>query len=1022
MSETKRYWRSLDELANTPDFQKALTREFPEDLVQSEPDGTTRRHFLTVAGASVAMSSLAGCVRRPEHHILPYSKQPEDLVPGIAQHYATATSINGRAVGLLVEAHEGRPTKIEGNPDHPQSFGGTSAIHQALVLGLYDPMRLRIPMNAGKATDWTTAVEAFKKHFEGLKANGGSGLMVLAESLPSPTLNSLREKFQGAYPQAKWLTYESLGDDNQRTGLKAAYGEAVVPVHRLQGVKVAVSLDCDFLGHEGDVVVNARHWAQSRRLLNKGDVPSRLYSIEGAYSITGTNADHRLRLKPSQLESFLWSLAAELTQEVAVVLPEDMVPHAKAATGVDAKFVKAVAKDLLAHRGGQSAILVGRRVGPAAHALALALNHALGNNGGSVHYFVDRRRPATEAGDFANIKAATEALASGQVDTLLVLGGNPAYTAPGDLGFAAAMGKAKTTICLCDYLDETSTKATWALPRAHFLETWGDVYGTDGTVAIQQPVIAPLWGGKSEIELIALATGEPQSSGHDLVRGYWKQREGAVGFYKKWRGWLNDGLRKDPEFGVVPSFTQPAGLGGIIPSVGGGETMEIVFTDGFLHDGRFANNSWLLELPDPISKVCWDNPLQVGVKLAEKLGLADEDRVSLEVGGNKIEAAVVVVPGMADDTVSIALGYGRHFGNFLPYHEAGVVGFDASPLRTAASPYFGTGLKLTKLGTTYALAKTQVYSRQDPGFGFPARALVREATVEEYKKNPTFAKPGIIVHGKPRPAALVVHPPERPIHEERAYEGTYQWGMVIDLNTCTGCGSCMVARVSENNISMVGKDQVRRGRDMHWIRMDRYFVGDEKRPDDVDVVHQPMPCQQCENAPCENVCPVAATVHSPEGLNDMAYNRCIGTRYCSNNCPFKVRRFNFYNYSKGQEETVQMQRNPNVTVRFRGVMEKCTYCVQRINIGKRVAKLAADAAIGNAKVEATKTAIDAIVPACQQACPAGAIVFGNIADATTEVSKLRRSDRDYRLLSELNVKPRTSYLGKVRNTNPELGT
>ena len=1019
MSNDKRHWRSLEELENTPAFQEALVKEFPEEVEPSTADSTTRRHFLGVMGASIAMTSLAGCIRRPEQKILPYSRAPEDLIPGVAQHYATGTSIGGRAIGLVVEAHEGRPTKIEGNPGAAAAgiarSGGTSAIHQALILNLYDPQRLRVPMNAGKPSTWGAAEAALVAKVEALKGANGAGLVFLSEALPSPTVSKQRERLTAAFPQARWFTYEGLAEDNERAGLKAAWGEPVVPVYRLAQAKVIVSLDSDFLGTEGDAVENAAGWARSRKVEGADGRVSRLYAVEGHLSLTGTNADHRLRLKTSQVEAFAWALAAELAKDNRLVLPADMVQYAKAAPGIDPKFVAAAAADLQASRGA-SLLIAGRRQPASVHALVAAINSGLEAHGALVYYYPDHRRAASEGGDMANMQELTGLLNGGAVDTLIVLGGNPAYTAPADLGFAAAFAKAKTKICLCDYLDETSKLADWALPRAHFLESWGDVVSTDGKVTLQQPVLSPLWSGRNEIELLALVLGDTPKDAYSIVRDHWKSREGAVSFYKKWRRWLADGFRSGDEFGVVPTYKQPAGMAGLTPVAAAAEGLEVTFYDGFLHDGRFGNNSWLLETPNPISKVVWDNPALINVKTAQSLGLADEDRITVEVGGRKLETVVCIVPGLADGNISLELGFGRDFQNFLPYHEAGKVGFDVNVLRTAGAAGFATGAKVSKTGGTYPLARTQIYARQDPGFGYEARPMVREATLDEFRKNPRFAKEGIIEEGKPRPQALVVHPPEKAIYEELTYDGEFQWGMAIDLNTCTGCGTCMVACVAENNISMVGKDQVRRGREMHWIRMDRYFVSErDAAPDDIQVVHQPLGCHHCENAPCENVCPVQATSHSPEGLNDMAYNRCIGTRYCANNCPFKVRRFNFYHYSKDQAETVQMGRNPNVTVRFRGVIEKCSYCIQRINLGRQVSKAAESP-------QAKKAAIDAITPACAQACPTTSIVFGNIKDKETKVSKAKAADRNYRLLTELNVKPRTSYLAKVRNPNPGLGT
>ena len=1025
-----KYWRSLDEYNHTSAFEAAAADEFSSDLVTEEMDGTTRRHFLGIMGASMAMSGLAGCVaRRPEEYIMPYARQPEDVLPGVPNHYATAAHIGGDVVGLLVESNEGRPTKIEGNPSHPINLGRTNSQHQGMVLDLYDPARLKTPRREMVPTTWDAAADFMRQHFEGVLAKNGQGLAVLTRANPSPTFYRLRDRMLARYPAARWYTYEAISQDNQRIGLSAAFGQPVRPVYRLNNSWVVVSLDSDFLATEQNAVSNAALWSTLRRVDRPDDEMSRLYVVEGVFSVTGSNADHRLALRPSEVEGFAFALADALRQKTTIALPADLegaiAGRVAGLTDAARAFAAAVAEDLLDRTTARSGlrtgvIIAGRRQPPVVHALAAALNAAIGAIGATVDYYVDYTRALGEAGDMADIRALTASLEAGQVETLLVLGSNPVYDAPGDLNFGAAFMKAATRIVLADQPDETARKATWALPRAHFLEAWGDLAAVDGTLTIQQPLIDPLYGAWSDIELLARALGDEPTDGYTLVRGHWKQQIGALGFYKKWRRWLHDGMFSDVQVtGVLPAAqNRPQGAPGLLgaapaPVKAGPRSLDLVFLEDIhLHDGRYANNSWLQEAPDPMTKLVWDNVVTLSPATAATLSIANEDRVSVEVAGKAIDLAAWIMPGQADDTAVITLGYGRRFDNYLPYHDEGTVGFDINPLRRSTAPDLLRGAVVAKRPGTYPLATVQPYDRLDPGFGYERRPLVRETTLAKYPTKTDFAKPGIIEHGKPFPQGHEVnHPAPIALHADPVkYDTGRQWGMVIDLNTCTGCNTCIVACQAENNIMSVGKDQVRRGREMHWIRIDRYFTGSPEAP---QVVHQPIVCMQCEMAPCENVCPVAATVHSPDGLNDMVYNRCIGTRYCANNCPFKVRKFNFYNYAKGQPETYHMVRNPDVTVRFRGVMEKCTYCVQRIRRAER--RAAQQTEIAQKKAE-----IDALTPACAQACPPGAIIFGDILDKDSRVAKLKAHDRDYGLLTELNIRPRTSYLAKVRNPNPRL--
>jgi molybdopterin-containing oxidoreductase family iron-sulfur binding subunit len=715
-----------------------------------------------------------------------------------------------------------------------------------------------------------------------------------------------------------------------------------------------------------------------------------------------------------------------------------------------------------------SAIVVGRRQSPLVHNLVAAINQFLLKTSGVVAYFADPGRPEDDAGDAANIALLKADLDAGKVDTLVVMGSNPVYSAPGHLDLKTSIRKAKTLMCLSDYHDETSKGCSWTFPRAHYMEAWGDLVAPMGTLTVQQPLIDPLHEGTmSELEFLARILGDEPTDGHTLVRRHWERVWGTTGFEKRWRKRLHEGKALKPVLYPMAGFETHQGAKSLLakkPTVkkASKTSLDVIFVESHtLYDGRYSSNSWLQECPDPITKVCWDNPVLISPTTAAELGIEPSSfigktmtqRVSLKVNGSTVNMAAWIVPGMADNTVVATLGYGRDFQTFLPYHDKGVVGFDVNPLRDLSSPNLAMGGVITKLAGEYPIACLQRYGKQTrEGYEDVPNMLVREATLAQYQADPTFAKAGLIQHS-PEGAVIpkkivdgkktdyiVFHPPTHALHDAPAkgadYTKGYQWGQVIDLNTCTGCNACIIACQAENNIPSVGKNEARYGREMHWLRIDRYFTGSEKDP---GVVFQPMSCQQCEMAPCENVCPVQATAHSPEGLNDMVYNRCIGTRYCANNCPVKVRRFNFYNYTnsssnwdglsikisndqekrtkildpKSQDQLSFMVRNPDVSVRFRGVMEKCTWCVQRINRARLKAKRAPDEL-------SARAIIRNITPACQQACPAGGSAFGDILDKGGKVAELRKSNRGYEILSELNIRPRTTYLAKVRNPNPKL--
>ena len=1009
MSRT--YWRSLAQLEDNPESRAFLEREFPEGA--SEPaEGITRREMITLLGASMSLAGLAGCdiVRRPVENIVPYVNAPEDVVPGIPRYYATTMPFGRSNYGLIVESHEGRPTKIEGNPAHPSTLGASSSRIQASVLGLYDPDRSQVVRLKGEQKSWADFVTAWAELSKAHVADGGAGLAILSESYSSPTLARLTTELRARFPKATWATYEAISDENRLAGLKAASGRDLDLMLKFDQASVVLALDADPLLTDPEMVRHARGFAAGRRAGASGGAMNRLYVVEGVFSLTGSMADHRLRLESRQIAAFLAALAARITGGASA---------GAAIPGVDPRWIDAVAKDLEANRG-KGLIVAGDRQPAAVHAAVCALNESLGNTGKTVSYFETKDAALPNVSSLVSLVSAMKA---GTVQTLVVLGGNPVFDAPADLDFAAAMAKVPHSIVLGHSVDETSSKAEWHVPRAHYLESWGDARALGGTLSVVQPLILPLFGGHTSVELLGLMIADKDRPGYDIVRDTWKPILGEAEFDKKWNRVLHDGLLAGSELPeVAPGAKSDAvGLlraeGASAGQAGSASGLEIVFVPSpSLHDGRFANDGWLQELPDPLTKLTWDNPALVSPKTAASLGLATEDLIRVESSGRSLELPVSVLPGMSDGVVAVTLGYGRSLAGRI----GSGVGFDAFKLRSSGAPGFASGAKVTKAGRRYSLSATQEHGWME------GRPIVRESTLTELRSKPEAtepaagAEPGAGAHaensspapkeGGGTPSALGVFPEHTPhysLWNPHAYDRGHQWGMTIDLNSCIGCNACMTACQSENNIPVVGKDQVKRGREMHWIRVDRYFSGDpEGNP---EVVYQPVPCMHCEDAPCEQVCPVAATVHDGEGLNVMVYNRCIGTRYCSNNCPYKVRRFNFYNFTKDKPESLKLAMNPDVTVRARGVMEKCTYCTQRITRVKIDAKLAGrEVKDGDVKT------------ACQQACPASAIEFGDIRDASSRVAKAKADPRNYALLEELNTKPRTTYLAKVRNPNPEM--
>ena len=972
------YWRSLEELAGSAEFQEMLHREFPKGASEWLDD-FSRRGFLKTMGASLALAGLTGCTRMPITEIVPYVRQPENVVPGRPMFYATAFTLGGYASPILVESHLFRPTKVEGNPQHPASLGGTDVYAQASILDLYDPDRAQNITYMGDVRSWNAFMEAVRGPMNVQKSIAGSGVRILTQTVSSPTLAAQIRSYLDVNPQAKWHVYEPINRDNVVEGAKLAFGEPVETRYDLSKADVIVSLDADFLyaGFPGSTRYT-RDFAARR---NPDANMNRLYVVESTPSSTGMKADHRLPVRAIDIELLARDLAARLG-----------VGGAKAGEGGPeatwpARFPTAAARDLKTHRGA-GVVIAGDHQPPAVHAIAHAINQALGNVGQTVFYTdpVD----ANPANRNESLHELVEDMRAGKVDLLLILGGNPAYDAPAELEFASALksNAVNLKVFLGTHRNETAELCHWHVPEAHYLESWSDARAYDGTVSIIQPLIEPLYGGKSAHEIITILAGQSGLTGHDLVQQYWQKQHAGADFDAFWRKSLHDGWIAGTTYAPRNASLNASAVSTLGPT-SDPHSIEINFRrDPSIYDGRFANNGWLQELPKPLTKLTWDNPVMIGPAMAERLKLNFKHVAELEFQGKKVKGPVWIQAGHPDNSITVFLGYGRT--------RAGRVGtgtgFDVYPLRTSQAPWFASGAQLRTTGETYQLASTQGYQTMETPVG--ERPLVQERSLEEYKKEPNFAK-----EGEP-PQGLTLYKPFDYSKE------TYSWGMAIDLNSCVGCNNCIVACQSENNVAVVGKEQTLRGRHMHWLRVDAYYNGPRENP---RGFFQPVPCMQCENAPCEVVCPVQATIHSSEGLNDMVYNRCVGTRYCSNNCPYKVRRFNFLLFQDWETPQFKLMRNPDVTVRSRGVMEKCTYCVQRIN-ERRIDAERADSTIKEGDLQT----------ACQQSCPANAIVFGNLNDPNSQVNKWKAQARNYSLLGELNARPRTTYLAEVRNPNPEL--
>jgi molybdopterin-containing oxidoreductase family iron-sulfur binding subunit len=1013
------YWQSLEHLADTPEVRQLIEQEFhgydPKEMVD-----VPRRRFLKFMGASMALAgvTLTGCRRWPKEKLQPYSSAPKDRMPGVPEYYATVWELGGVSYPLLVTAFDGRPIKVDGNPQHPYSrkigkigahtIGASDLYAQASILDIYDPERAGVPgmYEQGKFIQktWDEANAALAEAFKGARANGGTGLAILSESTTSPSFIDMKARVAKLAPQAQWFEYEPLSRDNEMLGTKLAFGKPYRPQLQLRNAKVVVLFDADILGTHAGRLRYANDWAWARKNADINKTMNRVHLFESAFTITGTVADVRTPVKPSRIPALVASLAAKLgvAGQSAGNLSQE-----------EAAIIDATAADLKA-AGAGGLVYAGSGLAPEVHAVVAAINQALGAVGNTITYIDEPNgdRPS-HAESIANL---SKAIAANKVDTLLILGGNPAYDAPADLDLAKALSTVRVSIHHALHANETSLACKWLIPAAHYLEAWGDGRSWDGSISVAQPIIQPLYGGKSRLEMLAILAGE-QIDGEAIVKRAWS---GTTKDEKSWRKVLHDGFYENS----APPAAKVA-IAGNIPAIKVTEEakgFEVRFQqDHKIYDGRFANNGWLQETPDIMTKIVWDNAAYISKKDADELGVRNRDVLAVKVGGKSIEIAAYILPGQPVGVIGLPLGYGRSASGSIGTD----LGFNTYSIRTSDA-MFSAAAEVSKTGKTYNLVWTQEHHLIDH-VGFEGRqerigkkgesgSIVKEASLAAYAHDgaKAFSEGGH--HGVPLQLF------EKPDPNDFSYP--HKWGMAIDTNACIGCNACVVACVAENNIPIVGKPQVEMNREMYWLRIDRYYKGAADDPNP-QVIYQPMMCVHCENAPCEQVCPVAATLHDTEGLNVMVYNRCIGTRYCANNCPYKVRRFNYLDFQSRpprdkfpmpwlklpdmqQLESIdkikQMVFNPEVTVRMRGVMEKCTYCIQRIH-NTKVAK----------RSEGQELKDGDVVTACQQVCPTEAIVFGNLNDKESEVSKLHANPRSYTVLDELNTRARSKHMAKLRN-------
>jgi Fe-S-cluster-containing dehydrogenase component len=977
----ERYWRSLKELADSDEFRPCL-ESFGPDWAQA----IDRRHMLKLIGASLALAGLTACSSPPPEVIVPYVHEPQGLVPGHPVFYATAMTMGGYAKGVLVESHMGRPTKVEGNPKHPASLGATDPYGQASTLSLYDPDRSQAVEFEGRITSWTAFSTALAAHLEAQETKKGAGLRILTETVTSPTMAAQIRGVLKRFPMAKWHQYEADNNDMALRGSLLAFGRPINTYYRLENADIILSLDSDFLTHGPAWLRYSREWAARRQRDSGPRGMNRLYAVESTPTCTGAVADHRLSIHAREVEGFGRAVARALGTNVPEMPNPVMI----------SEWVNAVAKDLQQHRGS-SVVMSGNHQPAPVHALAHAMNQQLGNTGKTVIYTDPVE--ASPVNQFESLRQLVEEMKQGNVELLLILGVNPVFTAPADLDFSDAVKKVATCIHLGMHKDETAAYCQWHVPETHYLETWGDARAFDGTATIIQPLIAPLYNGHSALEVLALLQDTPPASPYDAVRGFWKSSFSSGDFERFWQEALQSGVVPTTAFAPVGAAVDETWFENQKPrsQTNPGQGMEINFrVDPSILDGRFANNGWLQELPKPLTKLTWDNAVLISPATAEHLGFDLGDLyesqgrgtagpfVELKYHNRSIQGPVLVLQGHPENSVTVHFGFGRT--------RAGKVGsghgFNAYALRGSDAPWFDSGLEIKRIDESTMLATTQHH------FSLEGRDLVRVVKQEDLRKNPDIVQHG---HEAPPVDETLYHAYEWPYNE-------YKWAMTVNLSNCIGCNSCVVACEAENNTPVLGKDQVGRGREMQWLRIDRYYSGDLMQP---NTHFEPIFCMHCERAPCELVCPVHATNHSSEGINQMVYNRCVGTRFCSHNCPYKVRRFNFLQYSDYITPSMEPMYNPDVTVRSRGVMEKCTYCIQRIQEAKITASR-----------ENRKVRDGEIMTACQQACPTRVFTFGDLNSPGSAVQRSAKDPLNYGLLTDLNTRPRTTYLSAIKNPQP----
>lgn len=991
------YWKSLKDISSEEDYNRFLKQSD-----HNEDNGLSRRNFLSLIAASVALAGLEGC-KKPVQKIIPYVEAEIGTIPGIPKYYASTIPWKNNALGVVIENHDERPVKVEGNEKHPSTLGKSNAFSQASTIEMYDPDRARGVKYNGEKVDWSE----YLKFAKDINKGDGKGLAVLMQESSSPTIKSIQNDFKTKFPSASWVSYESVNNENLYKGIEKAFSKKLQPIYRLENAQIIVSLGSDFLGVDDNNIYNTRKFAQNRDIVDENSTMNRLYVAESSITSTGSSADHRLNIPQHEMESILAELSYEL-KKLGLSVDANKV---KSSNNL---WIKAAAEDLMSNRG-DSIILGGSQLSPEFHQLIALLNNQLN---APVDYYP---LSLSQVSSLADFKSLCDDIKNNKIKNLIILGANPVYDSPADFNFGDLLKNVPNSVHLTNILDETSKLCSWNIAMTHYFECWGDAMSYDGFVSIVQPQIMPLFDSKSAIQVLTPLVYSKELSSYDTVKNVWKSDIVKSGnFEREWEKVLHDGLYKNTiikKEQVRPSSkTSTAQLNNFIKL--DDNKFEIVFNaSSSVYDGRFANNGWLQEIPKPVTSLTWDNAALISIKVAKKLNIKNGQMIEIKIDNKSIKLPAWITPGQNQKSISLELGYGREFEGRL----GNGVGFNVYPLRMSSNPSYSLNASISVLDETYPLASTQDHHGLEedqyaaPGFDKLSNnevqsripELVKQSTLDYYKDNPDWVQKKVEEHKPDKKRSWADHSMYNP-EPEYDYSKGPQWGMSIDLTSCTSCNACSIACQSENNIPVVGKQQVMNGREMHWIRIDNYFAGD---PDNPEMSTQSVACVHCELAPCETVCPVAATTHSSDGVNQMTYNRCLGTRYCANNCPYKVRKFNFYNYTRDLPEVVQMAMNPDVSIRFRGVMEKCTYCYQRVSAARISAENEnRDIQDGDFQV------------ACQQSCPADAIKFGDINDPNSAVSKAKRRNRDYALLAHLGTAPRTTYLAKIRNQNPKLSS